>query len=138
MSMAKWATALILLAWPASLRGQGANASPTTPWLAPRSLAVHRLVGRRPIIDGRVDDSVWAQADVATDFSTMQPDPGSLARLRTEVRVLYDDDAVYVAFRAFDPHPERLVAPYPRRDNEETSEWVFAEFDTRHDRRTAF
>jgi len=99
---------------------------------------VHRLVGRRPIIDGRVDDSVWAQADVATDFSTMQPDPGSLARLRTEVRVLYDDDAVYVAFRAFDPHPERLVAPYPRRDNEETSEWVFAEFDTRHDRRTAF
>lgn len=136
--MTNWLLVLTLSAPPALLQAQGANAAPSAPWLAPRSLAVHRLVGARPVIDGRIDDSVWAEADVATDFSTMQPNPGSLARLRTEVRVLYDDDAVYVAFRAFDLHPERLVAPYPRRDNEETSEWVFAEFDTRDDHRTAF
>lgn len=138
LPMAKWLLVLTLVGWSTLLRAQGANSSSTAPWLAPRSLAVHRLAGHPPIIDGRIDDSVWAESDVATDFSTMQPNPGSLARLRTEVRVLYDDDAVYIAFRAFDPHPERLVAPYPRRDNEETSEWVFAEFDTRDDHRTAY
>ena len=108
------------------------------PWLAPRTLVVHRVVGAPPTIDGRLDDPAWAQATPATDFSTIQPNPGVLASRRTEVRVLYDDEAVYVAFRCFEPHPEQIVAPYPRRDNETTSEWVFAEFDTRGDRRTAF
>lgn len=125
-----------------SLAGQTAaplvTASAAPPWVATRMLVVHRLVGAPPAIDGALGDPAWAEATVATDFSTIQPNPGSLARRRTEVRVLYDDDAIYVAFRCFDPHPEQLVAPYPRRDNEETSEWVFAEFDTRNDRRSAF
>lgn len=40
--------------------------------------------------------------------------------------------------RLLDPAPHSIVAPYPRRDDETTSDWVFVELDSRHDRRTAF
>src|SRR5512143_3585633 len=43
-----------------------------------------------------------------------------------------------VAVRLWDPHPDSLVAPFPRRDDETTSDWVFVEIDSRFDRRSGF
>jgi hypothetical protein len=51
---------------------------------------------------------------------------------------MYDDAAVYVAVRLFDPSPDSVLAPYPRRDDENTSDWVFVEVDTRFDRRSGY
>jgi hypothetical protein len=45
---------------------------------------------------------------------------------------------VYVAVRLFDPSPDSVLAPYPRRDDENTSDWVFVEVDTRFDRRSGY
>jgi hypothetical protein len=58
--------------------------------------------------------------------------------LPATVRVLFDDAAIYVAVRLYDPHPDSILAPYPRRDDETTSDWVFVEMDTRHDRRSGY
>jgi len=58
--------------------------------------------------------------------------------LPSTARILYDDAAVYVAVQLSDPHPDSIVAPFPRRDEEVTSDWVFVEIDTRFDRRSGF
>ena len=107
--------------------------------IAPRSLVAVRLArGEAPVLDGHLGDAVWTRAPVATDFVQSRPDPGAIATFRTEARVAFDESSLYVAVRLHDPHPDSIVAPYPRRDDETTSDWVFVEIDSRHDHRTAF
>ena len=53
-------------------------------------------------IDGRLDEAAWAAAIPVTSFTQRDPDAGAPATERTEVRILYDGDAVYVGARLFD------------------------------------
>jgi hypothetical protein len=94
--------------------------------------------GRPPTIDGRLDDEIWTNAPITTRMIQSRPDPGAEAQMRTEARLAYDDRALYVAVRLFDPTPLTILAPFVRRDDETTSDWVFVEIDSRHDRRTGF
>jgi hypothetical protein len=105
---------------------------------APRMVSAVRTA--EPIrLDGRFDEAAWAGAQVATDFVQRGPDVGQVSTERTEVRVLYDDGAVYVAARMFDSQPERIQAPLARRDQPvQNSEWFNVMLDSYHDRRTAF
>ena len=103
-----------------------------------RSLRAVRIVGAAPVIDGELDEDIWRTAPIATDFVRSHPHPGTLAALRTEAHVLYDDDALYVAVRMYDPEPGKILAPFPRRDDETRSDWVFVEIDSRHDHRSGF
>ncbi|HET9947770.1 MAG TPA: DUF5916 domain-containing protein [Longimicrobiales bacterium] len=89
-------------------------------------------------MDGHLDDPSWCDATPFTASVTSSPTPGRVASLPTVTRVLFDDDAVYVGIRLWDPAPDSILAPYPRRDDETTSDWAFVELDTRHDRRTGF
>jgi hypothetical protein len=100
-----------------------------------RAAAVH---GAPPVIDGRLDEDVWASAPVATDFVQREPQEGAPATQRTEVRVLYDASAIYVGARMFDTHPDSIVGALSRRDNGIYSDWFHLGFDSYHDRRTAF
>jgi hypothetical protein len=97
----------------------------------PRVLRATALGANQPVIDGKLDDPAWCEAPADSDFVQTSPDPGALATLPAVVRVMYDDAAVYVAVRLFDPSPDSVLAPYPRRDDENTSDWVFVEVDTR-------
>jgi hypothetical protein len=97
-----------------------------------------RLASAPPQIDALLDEPAWCAAPPVTDFVQSRPSPGAIATLPTLARVLYDDAAIYVAIRLFDPHPDSIVAPYPRRDDETTSDWLFVEIDSRFDRRTGF
>ena len=91
-----------------------------------------------PTIDGRLDEAAWSRAQVATGFTQMQPDPGAPARQRTEVRILYDDQALYIAARLHDTAPDSVVAQLGRRDSRVYSDWFMVGIDSYHDRRTAF
>ncbi|MFP4623923.1 MAG: DUF5916 domain-containing protein [Gemmatimonadota bacterium] len=91
-----------------------------------------------PTIDGRLDEAAWRHADVATGFTQLRPAPGQPASQRTEVRVLYDDAAVYVAARMYDTAPDSIVAQLGRRDSGVYSDWFYVAIDSYHDRRTAF
>jgi hypothetical protein len=97
-----------------------------------------RLESTPPQIDALLDEPAWCAVPPATDFVQSRPNPGGMATLPTVARVLYDAEAIYVAVRLFDPHPDSIVAPYPRRDDETTSDWLFVEIDSRFDRRTGF
>ena len=98
--------------------------------LAHRSLQASAIAaGERPIVDGRLDEGVWARAERATGFVETQPAPGSAARLVSEARVVADDEAVYVALVYEDPEPGAIVAPLARRDDETTSDWAFVDLD---------
>ena len=102
---------------------------------------VRVLRGKRdtpaPVIDGRLDDPVWATAPVATDFTQNYPQSGVPASRRTEARVVFAGDAIYIGMRAFDS-PDSIIAPLMRRDGMLNSDWVDVLIDSFHDRRTAF
>jgi uncharacterized protein DUF5916/cellulose/xylan binding protein with CBM9 domain len=108
---------------------------------APRTMSAVRRTA--PItIDGRLDEAAWASAAPSGGFVQSYPKPGQPAPDQTEVRVLYDDDAIYVGIRMFDAHPDSIAAGLARRDATAAtgiySDWVHLIIDSYHDRRTAF
>src|SRR5438552_1809463 len=95
-------------------------------------------VDRAPVVDGRLDDSVWNLAPAATDFRPTDPDEGAPVSEATAVRVLSDGTAVYLGARLFDSTPARIVRRLARRDASTHSDEFRVFLDSYHDRRTAF
>ena len=104
----------------------------------PPVLNAAKLTGTPPYIDGILNEDVWKQAPAATGFVQLLPDEGSPASERSEVRVLYGDDALYIAFRAYDADPSAIEGQLTRRDRESFSDWVHVAIDSYNDKRTAF
>lgn len=90
-----------------------------------------------PIIDGRLDDPAWKAAFPSADFTQKTPVEGRPPRERTTVRVLYDDDALYVGVDCEQRHA-RIVRPLARRDTLLESDHVEIDLDSRRDHRSAF
>ncbi len=65
-------------------------------------------VSTRIVIDGRLDEADWKAADAAGGFLQRDPDEGQPATEQTEVRILFDDEAIYVGARMFDRTPGAL------------------------------
>ena len=123
----------------ALLQGQASVPSVSLRTVAPAPEAV--AVATRapaPRVDGKLDEAVWTTATPAGSFRQRDPDEGAPATERTEVRVLYDDEALYVGVRAFDSRPDRISAPLARRDESPPSDWIGILIDSYYDRRTAF
>jgi hypothetical protein len=92
-----------------------------------------------PRVDGRLDDRAWAAAPASGDFTQRAPRAGLPATQRTEVRVAYDRDALYVAVRCFDARPDLIGRQLARRDPDGIySDWVHVGIDSYRDRRTGF
>ena len=93
-------------------------------------------------IDGRLDEAAWAAAEPSSGFVQSYPKPGQPAPDQTKVRVLYDNDALYVGIRMYDAHPDSIAAGLARRDATAATgiytDWVHLIIDSYHDRRTAF
>jgi hypothetical protein len=70
-----------------------------------------------PLVDGDISDAVWARAQVITDeFRQVEPNAGDPPTERTEVRILYDADNLYIGFHGFDPEPDLIVSRIMTRD----------------------
>ena len=65
-------------------------------------------------IDGKLDEAAWQRATPITSFRQYQPTEGAAASLPMEVRVLYDDAALYIGARL--SQPGGVAAPLARRD----------------------
>src|SRR5215218_7515327 len=88
-------------------------------------------------LDGRLDEGAWAAATPVTTFTQVDPDEGEPVSERTEVYVLYDDDALYIGARLHDSGPvsSRLV----RRDaTVNDSDWLIVALDSYHDHLSSF
>ena len=92
-----------------------------------------------PTLDGRLDDPVWRIASPVTGFRRDRPGDGKPAAERTEVRVAYTDDALYVGARMYDRDPDRISQLRGRRDSfMQSNDQFLVQIDSYHDHRTAF
>ena len=89
-------------------------------------------------LDGDLSDEAWKTADVVTDFRQRDPKEDAEPSFKTEARVAYDAEAIYVAVQAYDPDPDKIVGFLTRRDNGSPSDWIRVIIDSYHDRRTAY
>ena len=64
-----------------------------------------------PVIDGVLDDDVWALAKPITDFHQTRPGDQTPTSEDTEVRILYTEDAIYIAARMDDSEPDLIATP---------------------------
>ena len=103
----------------------------------PTAYAVQAEPGS-PQIDGRLDDTVWATTMVISDFVQTNPIDGAAPSERTEVRITYDQEALYIGARMFDSEPDKIVARLGRRDGFTPSDMFWLMIDSYHDHRTAF
>ncbi|CAN5654573.1 hypothetical protein BH23GEM6_BH23GEM6_12050 [soil metagenome] len=127
------AASYLFLASPAMAQDGGAEGAGGA-----RQMQADRLSGEIRI-DGRLDEADWERAVPATDFTESYPNPGAAANERTEARILWDDQALYVGVRMYDSSPDSIAAPLARRDASGIySDWVHVLVDSYHDRRTAF
>lgn len=92
-----------------------------------------------PVIDGLLNDDAWKLAPVATDFIQNFPNVGAPASQRTEVRVLYDDAAIFIGAYLYDD-PSLIRKQITARDEETLKDLDFFSvfFDTYNDHQNGF
>nr|WP_294786538.1 DUF5916 domain-containing protein [uncultured Flavobacterium sp.] len=78
-----------------------------------------QVISQSISIDGNLDEPAWENAPVASDFITLEPDNGKSIpqEKRTEVKVLYDNDAIYIGAMMYDNEPSKILKEISQRDN---------------------
>lgn len=98
----------------------------------PTALATRR--SGAVVLDARLDDEAWKSATPITEFRQVDPQEGKPATQRTEVRFLYDDDALYVGAKMYDSLGARGVTTrLVRRDANFDSDFFEIVIDAYHD-----
>ncbi len=133
-----FAAAVLLLPLPLAAQAAPEGAPPVTgPVGRPSAAAV--LTSTPPRIDGRLDEEIWQSAPVLTDFLQREPFEGQPASERTEVRILYDRDALYIGAWLYDRDPSGIVVGESRRDTDlSDSDALLIILDTYLDRQNGF
>jgi hypothetical protein len=112
------------------------RANPTDSTAA-QKIQVHAVRLQEPIvIDGILSEAVWHNEFAFTDFKQSDPDQGSPGTQRTEVRVAYDDAAIYIGARMYDSSPDSIMPILSRRDQYPVADWFGVFIDAYHDQRT--
>ena len=92
------------------------NGSVSSATAAPVPLIAHRPSGDLDItMDGRIEESVWQDATPISDFTQQEPVEGAQPSERTEIRVLFDEDNLYIGAIIYDD-PEGILAFQRERD----------------------
>jgi Domain of unknown function (DUF5916) len=85
-------------------------------------------------IDGFLNENAWKEANIATKFVQYEPKSDIPARFDTEVKICYDDRAIYIAAMLYDPHPDSLLNEFTLRDFRNGNHELFSVlFDTYRD-----
>jgi hypothetical protein len=90
-----------------------------------------------PVINGILDDEAWNSGKWIDDFTQNEPYNGRPSSQRTEFNILFDDNNLYVAIKAYDTSPDSIVNRLTRRDDTD-GDLVGIILDSYHDLRTAF
>src|SRR5574341_666583 len=86
-------------------------------------------------VDGRDHEGVWRTAQVIEGFRVFDPVEDGEPSMKTEARVAFDENNVYVLVRAFDPEPSKIMALLSRRDERTQSDYIRVLIDSYHDKR---
>ena len=91
-----------------------------------------------PVIDGLLTDDCWENAgEWSGTFTQQKPNEGQPETEKTQIKILYDNHNVYVAFRAYDSEPDKINRWMAPRDQVK-GDAVAICFDSYADKRTAF
>jgi len=94
-----------------------------------KRMKAHRVLVP-PIIDGFLDEEVWSQAPIASNFVQLDPVPGGSPFQKTEVKVLYDDNAIYIGAMLYDDNPAGILKELSPRDEIANTDWFAVQIDT--------
>lgn len=101
--------------------------------------AVAVYADRAPRIDGDLSDEIWASIAPITNFTQVWPNDGAPATEDSEVRIAYDEDNLYFAFRFYDKNPELILARNLERGGRNSrDDHVYIGLDTYLDGRNAY
>ncbi len=91
-------------------------------------------------IDGELNEADWQKADAIKQFVQIEPFEGESSSEPMEVRILYDDENIYIGFICYDSQMSKLIANEMRRDARDIHENdnVFILMDTYNDKRSGF
>jgi hypothetical protein len=94
---------------------QGLASSSINPASERKTLKAVRI-SQPPRIDGKGNDACWNNVPVAGDFVQYAPYNGSPATFPTQVKMVYDDKALYILAEMYDPHPDSIFRELGKRD----------------------
>ena len=96
-------------------------------------------VFQAPKIDGSLDDAAWINAPIATNFIQNSPNVGQPANQKSEVKIVYDNNAIYIGAYLYDD-PAEIRKQFTARDDEgqKDVDYFSVFFDTYHDRQNGF
>ena len=96
-----------------------------------------RIENCKPVIDGILDDECWKQGEWSGNYSQHTPVEGGTPSQKTEMKILYDHENIYVAIIAHDNKPDKIDRQMGRRDQFQ-GDVVGINFDSYFDHRTGF
>ena len=90
-------------------------------------------IKQSPKIDGVLEEEVWKNIPFATDFIEKEPRPGGAAKYKTEVKIIYDDNAIYIGATMYYNSPDSILCELCQRDNEANADLFGLVLDTYND-----
>ncbi|MFA5330343.1 MAG: DUF5916 domain-containing protein [Prolixibacteraceae bacterium] len=94
-------------------------------------------IDKRPKIDGKLTDACWEEGEWAGGFTQQVPNQGKSPSQDTEIKILYDNNNLYVAFKCYDKGPGKIRPILGRRDDP-VGDIAGVAFDSYHDKQTAY
>jgi len=92
-----------------------------------------------PVIDGVLDEPAWSEGVLLEPMIQTLPIEGDPPTERTEIRLLFDRDFLYLGIRMYDSDPSALIAKQMVHDADMTSDdRINLSFDTFNDHRNAY
>ncbi len=105
--------------------------------LAPKKTLEAVRTGEKISLDADLNEPAWQSAPAAADFLFSWPTPGKPATEKTVVKVLYNDEALYISIHCFDAHPDSIFHRITKRDELENTDVFFVVLDTYRDGQNA-
>ena len=96
-----------------------------------------KINGEAPTIDGLINEEIWDAVEWSGDFTQQEPYENAAPSQQTAFKIIYDDNNLYVAVRAFDTEPEKIERRMGRRDSFE-GDWIAIGVSSHNDQVTGF
>lgn len=97
-----------------------------------------KIIGKSPIIDGKLDEEIWKDAIVIKDFKVKEPKEGAEPSEKLECRIMYDDEALYFSAKMYRKDISKIRTTAFKRDNTYNAEKVMIVLDPFLDKRTSY
>lgn len=105
---------------------------------AQKSIAVKYVDNNEFKIDGVLDEAMWQKAAISSDYNEWYPTDNKLVEYQTELRMLYNENYLYIGIKAYAPGKNYITPSYERDFSVSGADVINLMFDTFNDRTNAF